>query len=105
VTFFLNSPTNTKHPLHMRYQSSCMVLNKVHIILLLWKIQDAILLWYQQISFGNKSMPIFFSLKNLVWISPYFSIFSNTRQNGEWTETSTRQNEIEFAIFGEWHFF
>ena len=32
-------------------------------------------------------------------------IFSNTRQNGEWTETSTPQNEIEFAIFGEWHFF
>ena len=23
--------------------------------------------------------------------------FSNTRQNGEWTETSTRQNEIELA--------
>jgi len=27
--------------------------------------------------------------------------FSNTRQNGEWTETSTRQNEIELAILGE----
>jgi hypothetical protein len=27
--------------------------------------------------------------------------FLNTRQNGEWTETSTRQNEIELAIFGE----
>ena len=27
--------------------------------------------------------------------------FSNTRQNGEWTETSTRQNEIELAMFGE----
>jgi hypothetical protein len=25
--------------------------------------------------------------------------FSNTRQNGKWTETSTRQNEIELAIF------
>ena len=24
--------------------------------------------------------------------------FSNTRQNGEWTETSTRQYEIELAI-------
>jgi hypothetical protein len=24
--------------------------------------------------------------------------FSNTRQNGEWTETSTRQNEIKLAI-------
>ena len=33
---------------------------------------------------------------------PYFS---NTRQNGEWTEISTRQNEIELAMFGEWHFF
>jgi hypothetical protein len=31
--------------------------------------------------------------------------FSNTRQNGEWTETSTRQNEIELAMVGEWHFF
>jgi hypothetical protein len=29
---------------------------------------------------------------------PYFS---NTRQNGEWTEISTRQNEIELAMFGE----
>jgi len=27
--------------------------------------------------------------------------FSNTRQNGEWTETSTCQNEIELAMFGE----
>jgi hypothetical protein len=27
--------------------------------------------------------------------------FSNTRQNGEWTEISTRQNEIELAMFGE----
>jgi transposase len=27
--------------------------------------------------------------------------FSNTRQNVEWTETSTRQNEIELAILGE----
>jgi hypothetical protein len=27
--------------------------------------------------------------------------FSNTRQNGKWTETSTRQNEIELAMFGE----
>jgi hypothetical protein len=27
--------------------------------------------------------------------------FSNTRQNGEWTETSTRQNEIELTMFGE----
>jgi hypothetical protein len=26
---------------------------------------------------------------------------SNTRQNGEWTEISTRQNEIELAMFGE----
>ena len=34
-------------------------------------------------------------------------LFSNSRQNGdfgEWTETSTRQNEIELTIFGEWHF-
>ena len=31
--------------------------------------------------------------------------FSNTHQNGEWTETSTRQNEIELAMFGEWYFF
>jgi hypothetical protein len=31
--------------------------------------------------------------------------FSNTRQNGEWTEISTRQNEIELAMIGEWHFF
>jgi hypothetical protein len=31
--------------------------------------------------------------------------FSNTGQNGEWTETSTRQNEIELAMFGECHFF
>ena len=29
---------------------------------------------------------------------PYFS---NTRQNGKWTEISTRQNEIELAMFGE----
>ena len=29
---------------------------------------------------------------------PYFS---NTRQNGEWIEISTRQNEIELAMFGE----
>ena len=29
---------------------------------------------------------------------PYFS---NTRQNGEWTEISTGQNEIELAMFGE----
>jgi hypothetical protein len=29
---------------------------------------------------------------------PYFS---NTRQNGEWTEIGTRQNEIELAMFGE----
>jgi len=29
---------------------------------------------------------------------PFFSI---TRQNGEWTEISTRQNEIELAMFGE----
>jgi hypothetical protein len=28
-------------------------------------------------------------------------LFSNTRQNGEWTETSTRQNEIELAKHGE----
>jgi hypothetical protein len=28
---------------------------------------------------------------------PYFS---NNRQNGEWTEKSTRQNEIELAMFG-----
>ena len=27
--------------------------------------------------------------------------FSNTRQNGELTETNTRQNEIELAMFGE----
>ena len=27
--------------------------------------------------------------------------FSNTRQNGEWTETSTHQNEIELAMVGE----
>jgi hypothetical protein len=27
--------------------------------------------------------------------------FSKTRQNGEWTETSTRQNEIELAMFGK----
>jgi hypothetical protein len=26
---------------------------------------------------------------------------ANTRQNGEWTEISTRQNEIELAMFGE----
>ena len=33
---------------------------------------------------------------------PFFSNTSpNTRQNGEWTETSTRQNEIELAMFGE----
>jgi hypothetical protein len=25
--------------------------------------------------------------------------FSNTCQNGEWTETSTRQNEIQLAMF------
>jgi hypothetical protein len=25
--------------------------------------------------------------------------FSNTHQNGEWTETITRQNEIELAMF------
>jgi hypothetical protein len=25
----------------------------------------------------------------------------NTRQNGEWTEKRTRQNEIELAMFGE----
>ena len=31
--------------------------------------------------------------------------FSNTSQYGEWTETSSHQNEIEFAMFGEWHFF
>jgi hypothetical protein len=31
-------------------------------------------------------------------IEPFFS---NTRQNGEWTEISTRQKEIELAIFGE----
>jgi hypothetical protein len=36
------------------------------------------------------------------WGKPFFS---NTSQNGEWTETSTRQNEIELAMFGEWHFF
>jgi hypothetical protein len=29
---------------------------------------------------------------------PYFS---NTRQNGEWTEIGTRQYEIELAMFGE----
>jgi len=27
--------------------------------------------------------------------------FSNTHQNGEWTETSTRQNEIELTMFGQ----
>jgi hypothetical protein len=27
--------------------------------------------------------------------------FSNTRQNGEWTETSIRQYEIELSMFGE----
>jgi hypothetical protein len=27
--------------------------------------------------------------------------FSNARENGEWTETSSRQNEIELAMFGE----
>ena len=27
--------------------------------------------------------------------------FSNTRQNGEWTETITRQDEKELAMFGE----
>ena len=26
--------------------------------------------------------------------------FSNTRQNGEWTETITRQDEKELAMFG-----
>jgi predicted porin len=34
----------------------------------------------------------------LVW-ETFFS--SNTRQNREWTETSTHQNEIELAMFGE----
>ena len=27
--------------------------------------------------------------------------FSNTRQNGELTETNTRQNETDLAMFGE----
>jgi hypothetical protein len=27
--------------------------------------------------------------------------FSNTRQNGEWTETITRQDEKDLAMFGE----
>ena len=31
--------------------------------------------------------------------------FSNTRQNGEWTETITRQDEKELAMFDESHFF
>ena len=33
------------------------------------------------------------------------TFFSSTHQNGEWTEISTRQKEIELAMFGEWHFF
>ena len=28
-------------------------------------------------------------------------LFSNTRKNGEWTETITRQDEKELAMFGE----
>jgi hypothetical protein len=43
-----------------------------------------------------------FLLSNLTFLiqcgKPYFS---NTRQNGEWTEISTRQNEIELAMFDE----
>jgi hypothetical protein len=31
--------------------------------------------------------------------------FSNTRQNGEWTETSTCRNELELTIFGKLLFF
>ena len=31
--------------------------------------------------------------------------FSNTRRNGEWTETCTRQNELELAMFGKYIFF
>jgi hypothetical protein len=31
--------------------------------------------------------------------------FTNTRQNGEWTETITRQDEKEFAMFGSEFFF
>jgi hypothetical protein len=31
--------------------------------------------------------------------------FPNTRQNGEWTETITRQDEKEFAMFGSEFFF
>ena len=30
--------------------------------------------------------------------------FSNTRQYGEWTETITRQDEKELAMFDESHF-
>jgi hypothetical protein len=40
----------------------------------------------------------FFFVMVLQCGKPYFS---NTRQNGEWTEISTRQNEIELAMFGE----
>jgi hypothetical protein len=43
-----------------------------------------------------------------MFINKFFSFisdgkpfFSNTRQNGKWTETSTRQNEIELAMSGK----
>ena len=38
---------------------------------------------------------------NTYQYSVWETIFSNARQNGEWTETSTLQNEIELAMFGE----
>jgi hypothetical protein len=31
----------------------------------------------------------------------YKPFFPNTRQNGEWTETITRQDEKELSMFGE----
>ena len=56
--------------------------------------------WREQVNFHWDDDGILFVLDQCG--KPFFS---NTRQNGEWTETSTRQNEMELTMFGEWHLF
>jgi hypothetical protein len=48
--------------------------------------------------FIDKTVTIFYVMLIYQCGKPFFS---NTRQNGEWTETSTRQNETELAMIGE----
>jgi hypothetical protein len=50
------------------------------------------------VKIGNSMLFLYDNYINLQCGKPFFS---NTRQNGEWTETITRQDEKELAMFGE----